>query len=153
MTESTTNYDMFVFREDNRDKIDQGHVRKLVDSITSRNLLELRPIVVNERMEIIDGQHRLLAAQKLGVEIYYQVEENLDSEQIINLNIAKTWGIQDFLNFYVNHEYPEYVKLHNVIKKNNLPLKVAISLYMGQSHIGFHDFKIGKYVFKNETVN
>ena len=38
----------------------------------------MRPIVVNKKMEVMDGQHRLMAAKQLGVEIYYQEEKNLE---------------------------------------------------------------------------
>src|SRR5258708_17508951 len=35
------------------------HVKRLVKSIQTRNLLHLRPIAVDETMAVIDGQHRL----------------------------------------------------------------------------------------------
>jgi len=89
MIRKTTNYEIFTFREDNREKIDKKHLARLVESIKSRNLLELRPIMVNEKLEIVDGQHRLLAAKQLGYEIYYQKEENLDCADIVRMNLSK----------------------------------------------------------------
>lgn len=153
MISKTKQYDLFVFRDDNRERIDQAHVKRLIESIRARNLLELRPIVVNEKMEIIDGQHRVLAAKALQVEIYYQVEKKLEAKDIILMNINKSWSMGDFLNFYCNHHYPEYLKLRDFMKKHNLILKVALNIAMGQTHVGYQDFKDGSFIFNDETLD
>ncbi len=153
MINKTKNYEQFSFRDDNRERIDQGHVKRLVESIKARNLLELRPIVVNEKMEVIDGQHRLLAAKALQVEIYYQVEKKLEATDIIRMNINKSWAMGDFLNFYCTHHYPEYLKLRDFMKKHSLNLKVALNIAMGQTHVGYADFKDGKFIFNDETLD
>ena len=147
----TNNYDMFVFRVDNREKgIDQSHVRALIQSIKARNLLELRPILVNKNMEIIDGQHRLMAAKELGVDIYYNVEKNLVATDIILMNTNKNWSMGDFLNFYVQNDYVEYKKLAEFMLKNEITLRVALNICMGNMHNVQKDFKQGKLIF--ETV-
>lgn len=153
MIKKTKSYEMFIFREDNREKIDQSHVKRLVESIKSRNLLELRPIVVNDQMEVIDGQHRLMAAKQLGVEIYYQQEKNLDAQDIIKMNISKPWTIADYFNFYCHHQYDEYMKLKKFMQDNNISLKVALTMAVGQLRVGFIDFRNGKFQFKYETLN
>ena len=86
MIQKTKDYEMFKFRDDNR-PLSQPHLKALIDSIKSKNLLEMRPIQVNAQFEVIDGQHRIAAAKALGVDIYYQVEESLNPEDIIRLNI------------------------------------------------------------------
>lgn len=148
---STKNYDIFKFRTDNREKIDQHHVKRLKSSIQARNLLELRPISVNKNMEVIDGQHRLLAAKDLGVEIFYQIEDRLDQNDIIIMNIAKSWTMSDYLNYYVKNEYPEYVKLRDFMKAHNIILKVALGLGMGAARDEICKFKAGEYVFRADA--
>lgn len=143
----TNDYEMFKFRADNREKIDQNHVLRLVDSIKSRNLLDLRPIIVNEEMEVIDGQHRLLAAKILQVEIYYQIEKTMHGNDIILMNIAKSWTTTDYLNYYCKNEYSEYIKLKEFMKKNQLNLKIALNMIMGASRAQFRDFKSGDFKF------
>ena len=108
----TKNYEMFKFREDNRLKIDQSHVNKLINSIQSRNLLDMRPIIVNSDYEILDGQHRLLAAKNLGVEIYYEIEEKLEHKDIILMNVAKSWAVCDYMNYFVKNTAPKEVCAH-----------------------------------------
>lgn len=39
----TKDYDIFTLRSDNRERIDQAHVRRLIQSIKAKNLLELVP--------------------------------------------------------------------------------------------------------------
>lgn len=153
MIKKTKDYEMFIFRNDNREKIDKSHVKRLVDSISSRNLLELRPIVVNEKMEIIDGQHRVLAAQELGLDIYYQQEKKIEADDIIKMNITKSWTIGDYLNFYCKHNYPEYLKLSLFMKKHSLSLKVGITLALGTAHTGFKEFRNGEFKFDEQPLD
>ena len=147
MISKTKDYDRFKFREDNRCQIDQGHVKKLIESIRERNLLEMRPIYVNENFEVIDGQHRLLAAQALNVDIYFKIEKNLRAEDIILMNINKSWGVNDFLNYYCVNNFEEYKKLRNFVEKNNLPLRAALSISIGYTDRSYHLFKTGKFIF------
>ncbi len=148
----TKDYDLFKFRADNRDKIDRNHVKRLVESIKTRNLLDLRPISVNAEMEVIDGQHRLLAAKELEVEIYYNIEKDLRSEDIILMNIAKVWNAHDYLNYYCKNGHMEYIKLCGFMKANNITLKIALSLTMAPQHDAHHKYKLGQYVFPQEEV-
>lgn len=153
MIKKTKDYDIFTFREDNREKIDQAHVKRLAESIESRNLLELRPIIVNDKMEVIDGQHRLLAAKFLACEIYYQQEKKLDAADIIRMNITKPWTIDDYLNFHCQHQNDEYLKLKGFMQKHTLTLKVALNIAMGQAKSGYHDFKLGNFKFDEENLD
>ncbi len=153
MIKKTKEYDIFTFRDDNREKIDQAHIKRLIESIKARNLLELRPIVVNEKMEVIDGQHRLLAAKALGCEIFYQQEKKLDAVDIVRMNISKPWTMGDFLNFYVHHNYIEYKKLAEFMKKHNLTLKVAMTIALGQARQGYHEFRLGEFKFHEESLS
>ena len=54
----TNKYDLFKRIESNRE-VNPAHLKKIEKSISEKNFLHLYPIIVNERMEIIDGQHRL----------------------------------------------------------------------------------------------
>ena len=146
--EKTKDYDMFKYREDNRVKIVQRHVSQLVESIKARNLLELRPITVNQEMEVMDGQHRLEAAKILGVHIYYQVEKSLKPIDIITLNVAKRWTMSDYVNYYSKNGYVEYQKLEKFIKENRITIKVALNICMAGSAIGREKLRLGEYVFE-----
>lgn len=60
----TNNYDMFKRLEGNR-FVDPKKVNKLKKSINEVGYIS-NPIIVNEKMEVIDGQHRLEALKELG---------------------------------------------------------------------------------------
>ncbi len=147
MIQHTKEYNIFKFRDDNREKIDQTHIKRLIESIKSRNLLDLCPIRVNSEMEIIDGQHRLLAAKNLNLDIYYIVDDRLFSKDIILMNISKSWFTSDYLNYYCKNGFDEYIKLQKFIKKNNIQLRIALVFIHGESKIKMREFKEGKFVY------
>lgn len=153
MNEITTEYDMFKFRNDNRESINHSHVKRLAESIKARNLLELRPISVNAEMEVIDGQHRLLAAKMLGVPIYYRKSNDLKASDIIIMNISQTWGQGDYLNYYVKNNYPEYIKLQQFMKSHSITIRIALNITMGNKKDAFIKFKLGEFKFNEEDFH
>lgn len=152
MIKKTKSYEIFILRPDNREKISHAHVQKLVESIKSRNMLDLRPILVNKNLEVIDGQHRLLAAQKLGIEIYYQQQNDLEPNDIVRMNIAQSWRMNDYFNYYCHHGYADYLKLKDFMYKHNLKLKVAYLITCGHSKFAYDNFKNGTFKFKEECL-
>ena len=149
MIKSTSNYEMFKFREDNRDGgVKKDHVKKIKSSIESRNLLHLKPILVNEDMEIIDGQHRLIAAKELGVNIFYKVERELHPEDIIKLNVVKTWNLSDYLNFYCVHKKSSYLLLKNFMDAHNLSLRISLCFSETPKDKLIQSFKDGTFEFQ-----
>lgn len=128
MIKQTKDYAIFSFKEKNRD-LNNTNINRLVQSISQRNLLEHRPITVDENLQVIDGQHRLEAAKRLSVPIYYQVVNESKDEDMYLLNAnQKSWESLDYLNFFVKGNHPEYVKLHNFMHEHNLTFTQAINL-------------------------
>src|ERR1700692_632576 len=128
MIQKTTDYSIFKFRDDNREKISELHVIRLLESIKKKNLLDLRPITVNSKMEVMDGQHRLLAAERLNTPIFYEIREELDSKDIVILNVSKSWNNYDFLNFHLKSNNSNYIKLKEFMKKYDIGLLPALVL-------------------------
>lgn len=122
----TNNYSMFKFRTDNRAEIRQHHVNKLKASILQRNMLDLRPITVNDNFEVMDGQHRLKAAQQLGVDIYYTVDDKATIQDLLLMNVNLQWSAQDYLNYYCKNGYMEYIKLKRFMEEKDLHLYNAL---------------------------
>jgi hypothetical protein len=120
---STTDYSIFKDFSSNRE-VDPKHVKKLVRAIAKRNLLKVNPIVCDEFMRVIDGQHRLEAAKILGVEIFY-ITDNINRGDISMLNSnQKNWTAMDYINFYTVEKVNSFIQLSSLI--NNNP-KMAIS--------------------------
>lgn len=100
MIQKTTDYGSFKYIVSNRE-ISKGHVNKLVKSISKNNLLHLNPVIVNPNMEVIDGQHRIAAAEQLGLEVFYQVDEKVSKKDLSDLNsVKKNWSTMDYVNYW-----------------------------------------------------
>lgn len=107
---STTDYSLFKTIDANR-PIVEPHVRHLMEQITEKDLLPLRPIDVNADFGVVDGQHRLEAARRLGKRIYYRVAA-LTDEDMATLNRAtRNWKNTDYLNYWASKGNENYQKL------------------------------------------
>lgn len=148
----TLDYDVFQKLKCNR-KTDPSILKKLEKSIKQKNLLSSKPILVDRYFNVIDGQHRLLTAQKLGIPVSYQVDENCEISDMVKLNNnQKAWNINDYLNYYCEgEEKQEYLKLKDFIDREKIQLNIALHLLNGTKNKDFFErFKTGNYVFPNE---
>jgi len=115
--QKTKDYSIFKFVLSNRE-VDANHVKKLARSIETRNLLSVRPIIVNDQMQLIDGQHRLEAAKQIGAEVFYIQIGNLTKSDIAVLNTAqKNWTRTDFINFYALEGNENYKRIAALLNK------------------------------------
>lgn len=109
--QTTKDYTKFKVIRGNRDVIDR-HVDRLVATMAEQNLLQYFPIIVNEEMEVIDGQHRLRAARTMGMDVPYVVVEGLSLEDVQRINTAqKGWELSDWVNSYCEQRNEDYEKL------------------------------------------
>jgi len=113
----TSDYDKFTILNGNRG-INQMHVRNLRKSFQNSYLL--CPILVNEKFEIIDGQHRFLAAKELNYPIFYiqVVDYGLEEVKTLNTN-AINWQKEDYLAAYCDLGFEEYIKFRKF--RNEFP--------------------------------
>ena len=116
----TTNYDQFKFLEYNRE-IDQRALNKLLVSMKIHNDLHLHPIVVDDKFNIVDGQHRFHAARQLGYPIFYVVDNSFAPEKLAMINQAQTnWSVADYINRYAAEGVGAYVVVKELAKKYDL---------------------------------
>jgi hypothetical protein len=92
------------------------HLKRLITSFKNDYLIS--PIIVNEKFEIIDGQHRFEAAVSIGAPIYFIIVPNygLREVQILNKNMEK-WKNDDHLNSGCALGNPEYLKFRDFMEK------------------------------------
>lgn len=148
----TSDHDLFTSFTSNRE-IDDKHVAQLVKSIQSRNLLCINPILVDSKMRIIDGQHRLEAARLLKVDIYYIVSDEVDRLDISKLNSnQKNWNAMDYINFHTVEGNPEFLKLSKFI--NTYPdLKVSVILTIISSKFTRNTNAVKEGILDVENIN
>lgn len=148
----TTNYDLFKLNPANAE-IKSEHVDRLKASIKLKNMLHLRPILVNAGMEIIDGQHRFTAAKALNLPVFYEVDQGLTEDDMALLNSnSRTWGLSDFVHHFKNRGKVDYQKLEDFCKKNSLKLTTATYLLGQQSGKISSSIKSGTYKFASKDA-
>lgn len=118
---STDNYDQFTFLHNNRET-HAPHIEALKDAFVAfGNLTVAQPILVNERMEVIDGQHRLVACRELHQPVYYTVVPGLNVEDARQMNLLhRGWGTDDFAHSYASSgitAYQQYLELREQFPK------------------------------------
>mgnify|MGYP006328246503 FL=1 len=111
----TREYQRFNKLEGNR-PISESHVRKLMNSMRQKDLFV--PIQCNEQMEVVDGQHRLEARQRLGLVIpYFVVKGEFGLVEVQKINAQqKKWNTEDYLQSNLqqgNREYEVYKWFRN----------------------------------------
>lgn len=96
---STTNYDMFKTILGNRPIVTKGtRYFELKKSIEQDG--QIVPAIVNEKNEIVDGQHRLVVCKELGIPFIYIVINGAGFVDIAKVNNAKNWSVSVFVNGY-----------------------------------------------------
>lgn len=149
--EETADYDLFKRHESNRD-VNEKKVLALMKSIAEKNQLRSKPILVDNDGNVIDGQHRLEAARRLGIAIPFYIDANADINDVVRLNNNQdVWKAADYLKHYASKGSQEYVKLKSFIDVEKISLNVALQLLNGQRSMHFHrKFKQGDYTFPSE---
>jgi hypothetical protein len=126
----TTDYGRFKFLKGNRD-IHEGKVNKIKKVIQSGiDVLKYAPIIVNEAMEIIDGQHRFAVSREMKGNVYYVINKEADLSIVptINSNSSK-WRNVDFLNSYMDLKKPAYLALNAFMQEfPGIGLSTAIKI-------------------------
>lgn len=155
---STTNYGMFNFSPLNR-PVDPRHLAKLVSAIREKNLLRDNPIAVDRNGFVVDGQHRLKAAEQLGVPIYYQITVDMTIDDAAKINgPVKRWTQQDRLSVNLKAGNHEYFKLQEFCSRYPwLSLSVAIDLtyYGDRTQLDFATggYKCNDLEFAEEVIH
>jgi ParB-like nuclease domain len=152
----TKNYDQFYLMEGNR-TINEKHVQQLIKSMTEEEAVS--PIQVNERMEIIDGQHRYRALCHMKRPVYYYIIKGADLKSVQRLNsYSKNWNTEDYMESYIeagNLNYIQYKGFRDMYKLPhtvNLMLLADAPLNRGTGknyHTDEQKFKDGSFKIKD----
>lgn len=98
--EKTTSYDKFKMLGGNRG-VSKIHVRHIKTSMAEKAIPV--PIIVNEKFEIIDGQHRFHAASELKHPVHFIKIPGLGLPDVQRLNSnSKNWALNDYLQSYLD---------------------------------------------------
>jgi len=131
---STNVYKKFKRLTGNRD-VNRSHVNALKRSIQQNpEGIKFNPILVNDQMEVIDGQHRLKALEELKLPVYFIKAPNLTilDTQRLNSN-SKQWNFMDYAKSFAefgNENYKTYLDMRSLGVCNSHSILVEyLSLY------------------------
>lgn len=123
----TKNLEQFKVLEGNREV---EYDKKMYDQALEGYLI---PILVNEKNEVIDGQHRLYHSSLAATGIKYIVVDGLTKDDVIRVNInQRKWNLKDFIASYMHEGNEDYKKLFNHINDNVMPSSSLIAIALGQ---------------------
>jgi hypothetical protein len=151
---TTKDYSLFRTLNGNRD-VNQLHLTRLKESIKKNHLTTI--IMVNDKFEIIDGQHRYLISQELNLPINYIISKNygLNEVQILNANM-KNWATIDYVNGYCDLGYKDYIIYRDFVEEYSLNNQVAILILSGEQFGGNDVSVTSKFkegLFKVNNIN
>ena len=125
----TKDYSRFKTLGGNR-QLNELHLKRLLTSVMVKNLLFANPILVNEKFEIIDGQHRFAVCQNLGFPVHYLLVENLGLSEVQTLNAnTKNWKIEDYIDGYCDMGLQEYCYLKSLMTKTGLGVTILLGIF------------------------
>ena len=132
----TKDYSKFKSKEGNRN-LNELHLKRLTESVKENDLLHANPILVNQKYEIIDGQHRFNVCRNLGKAVHYIKVKGLGLSdiQILNAN-SKNWKLEDYVSGYCEMGLPEYCYFKNLLNKNDIGIGGLLSMFAVGSNSG-----------------
>lgn len=144
---STSDYGIFKTLKGNR-PVNMKHVMKIITSM--RKKMHHSPIQVNEKMEVIDGQHRLAARKALGAPVEYYVSPGADLSTVQDLNTnTEDWKIDDYLNSYIQQGIKDYVIYKQFLDSYKFSHKITMFLLSGASRHDAENFANGTFKIKD----
>jgi hypothetical protein len=129
----TEEYSQFTLIKGNR-PLNQKKIAKIIAEIESGNdMLKYYPIqarVVENKLKILDGQHRYFISQKLKRPVHFILvteEKSMQDIAKVNSNVEK-WKAQDFINCYINADNNNYQVIKDFLDEFGFSLGVTLML-------------------------
>jgi hypothetical protein len=150
---STKNYDLFRPSDFNRDI---GNIDSLVLSMKTHGYIPAYPLHcvqgVDGKMVVKAGHHRLEAAKRLGIAVYYVITN--DSASIDELERAsKAWRLSDYVKSFARQGSSDYLAILEWQEKSGIAMKQIVSMLAGEqasSGNSLPKVKTGTFVVKDE---
>lgn len=133
----TKSYGMFHLLNFNRSL---RKLRRLRESITNNGIWSHCPIEVDQQNNVLDGQHRLILCEELGLPVYYirvvdvVLKTNEDRKNYIKQrnNTQQPWALFDHVHSESTTN-PHYKEIEEFQERYKLGISNSITLCMGDS--------------------
>ena len=147
---TTKDYSIFKKLNGNRDT-DINRINKIIDSIQEVGYIT-SPILVNENMEVIDGQGRLEAFKQLEIPVEYIIQKGAGIKECVSMNIYQTnWKLIDYIKSYKDLNIKSYVLYYKLIEKyKNLNITIIYTALNGYGKPEHKEIREGQLRFTEE---
>ena len=126
----TKDYSIFKFSKANR-PLSEQNVLKIMRSFQEFGFMEGRDVIIDNDNVVVDGQHRIEACKRLGIEVNYVVSNgNAIAKTIALNNCQKQWTIEDYINSYAAQGFDFYRRLINFNQKYNLGFSTSLDVFI-----------------------
>lgn len=126
--------------------VDVRHVARIKNAIAKRNLLHINPIKINQKKEIIDGQHRVHAALELSLKSVPCLVVNACVDDAVLLNQhAKNWSGLNFAQYWAAQGKTDYKKFIAFVEETHIKGSTALRLLAKGESFHFGNFKAGTF--------
>lgn len=163
MLRKTKKYDLFELHEFNRPI---KHKPWLLESMARVGFMPSSPLHVipspngNGKFLIIRGHHRFHYAKRLGIPVWYVIDESNTDIHSLERDSGHSWSISDFAESHERAGDNDYMILMGFKRKHGLTLGSAAALVGGESagsgnkirDIKSGKFKCGDMTHANEVV-
>lgn len=111
----TNDYSKFKLLVGNRPVLERRKQRIKKSVLDNGQLFS--PIIVNEKMEIIDGQGRFEVFKSMNLPVTYIIQPGLSLHDCVVFNSSSTqWTSQDYIDSYVAQGNENYIRLNSLVK-------------------------------------
>ena len=123
----TNNYAMFKNILGNRD-LRGTNYNKLIKSMKEKQLII--PILCNDKLEIIDGQHRYEACKELQYPLYYYVVDGYEIEDVKRANLVScNWVVDDYLKLNIEIGKKDYIEFKRIKDEFNISTSQLLDIF------------------------
>lgn len=152
----TLDYAKFKVLNGNR-PLKKAHVKLLKGSISEHGDLG-PPIIVNEKFEMIDGQHRKKALEELMLPVLYIKKSGFGIKEVhVSNTNRKNWSMSEFMNCYADLGMKDYIRYRDFYHKFGFPQSTTLTIVQGYlagggdkyRTMGTEAFRKGLFIFKN----
>ncbi len=148
----TTDMSIFKHLEANREVADK-RCEKIEKSVEKIGWI-IPEIIVNENMEVIDGQGRVEVAKRHGFPVRYQMIPGIGAEECISMNLDQTnWKMQDFCKSWEKRGNENYARLNSLADSfSSYSLSVIVCAITGLTSMPSKTIKEGRLLCSEEQL-
>lgn len=151
---STIHTSAFVHLKENR-SINEAHVLALISSFETDGYL-FTVVYVNEKLQIIDGQHRCEAARRKGLPVYFALMPGWGMKEVTILNVnSRNWTILDFMETHAKSGNPNYVRFRDFYEAHDFDITTCQLIVTGRRSGGYaatDSFRLGNMQIDEQQI-